>query len=109
LARAFCQSGSWKKQFGISYTVEISNQIACGCWNGTYTDNDPNSMALATCPDHSTMVSGGYKLISYDFVQGLPSSPSPEINYPYGNGWKVGIGCGANLGTCFKAFAVCMK
>ena len=87
----------------------MSSEIACGCWNGTYVDYDPNSMALATCPADSTMVSGGYRLISYDYIEGRPSSPAPEINFPSENGWKVGIGCGANLGTCFKAFAVCMK
>lgn len=55
------------------------------------------------------MTGGGYALTTYAPIFPNNDSNAPDTSQPFGaNAWSVWAG-GAPGGTCFHAFAVCVK
>ena len=106
MARAFCQSGAFKKQFGTNLITVTAPTVNCSA-NGAGTQPD----SIAVCPLNTSVTGGGYSLTVYQpYNTGYAwlDSNAPDSSYPTGNnGWGVHSG-GAPGNSCFRAVATCL-
>lgn len=96
----------WKRLFGNDFQQVVatgSNAYSCGPAAGTW-----YVPSIASCPAGYTMTGGGYQLIVYAPSGGAISNAPDQSRPIAASGWYVWAG-GATGGSCFQAFAICMK
>lgn len=94
-----CVSGRWRTMGVRTITADSANVVS----NGT----SSYVQGAASCPSGSTLVGGGYFLVTYAPAGGGKDSASPASSFPSGNAWYIRTGQDNGAGTTFRARAVC--
>lgn len=108
-----CQSGIWRPQRPTKVIRIESTELSCA-GNAYVTSEAGVHSTKATCPSHTTLVGGGFRLSDgnarspYKPFDGSFGTNSPDISMPFDSeSWFVAAGGYPDF--CFKAIALCAE